>query len=61
MSYSQYIHFGGEEAMHGLCRPAHDWLVLVKRGIEQNRHAGLILEFFDQLPIKSIFFFANRL
>src|SRR6266849_2346994 len=54
MSYRQHIHFCPKKTIHGVLGQANNWLVLIKRGVEENRHAGEIFELFNQLPEKGI-------
>ena len=54
MAHHKNVHLRPEEAVERLLRPVHDRLVLVERGVEQDRHASLLLERPNELPVERI-------
>ena len=54
ISHDQPVHFRIQEAAHRLLRRADDRFMHVKRRIEQDRHAGVAREGFEQKAIARI-------
>src|SRR5262249_2398632 len=50
----EHVHARLLERLHRLRRGHHDRLVLVERGVEHDRHAGLALELLDQLVVARV-------
>src|SRR5438128_3697782 len=47
----QSVHTGSQKAVDGLVGPADNWLAVVERRIEYDRHARHFLERLDDLPV----------
>ena len=50
-----------EKTVQRLCGKMDDRLVLIERGVEEHRYAGLALEGFDEAPVSWVRALADRL
>src|SRR5437773_2376520 len=46
------VHVRSEKTINRLCRRVHDRLVLVERGVDENRHSADLAETLQKLPVE---------
>src|SRR5213594_1388058 len=57
----QPVHIGSQETLDRLFRAAHNRLVHVKRGVQEDRDTGLSRKSFEQLSVSRVFISAHSL